>query len=90
MLRLIPVRAPALRSRPRRLRIGRRGGGIDDRPDRDPAAEPLRVGLITDLGQLDDNGFNELAFKGLKRAESELGIKGRVIESAPPPTTSRT
>jgi basic membrane protein A len=46
------------------------------------AAAPLRVGLITDLGQLDDNGFNELAFKGLKRAESELGIKGRVIESA--------
>ena len=29
-----PLRAPALRSRPRRLRIGRRGGGIDDRPDR--------------------------------------------------------
>src|SRR5918994_903954 len=47
-----------------------------------PAAEQLRVGLITDLGQLDDNGFNELAFKGLKRAESELGVKGRVIESA--------
>src|ERR687897_1587825 len=47
-----------------------------------PAAEQLRVGLITDLGQLDDNGFNELAFKGLKRAEQELGIKGRVIESA--------
>ena len=40
------------------------------------------MGLITDLGQLDDNGFNELAFKGLKRAESELGIKGRVPESA--------
>jgi basic membrane protein A len=44
--------------------------------------ERLRVGLITDLGQLDDNGFNELAFKGLTRAEKELGIKGRVIESA--------
>src|ERR1700752_1574256 len=47
-----------------------------------PAAAQLRVGLITDLGQLDDNGFNELAFKGLKRAEKELGIKGRVVESA--------
>jgi basic membrane protein A len=41
----------------------------------------LKVGLITDVGQLDDNGFNELAFKGLKRAQSELGIKGRVVES---------
>jgi basic membrane protein A len=47
-----------------------------------PAAKQLRVGLITDLGQLDDNGFNELAYNGLKRAEKELGVKGRVIESA--------
>jgi basic membrane protein A len=44
--------------------------------------EPLRVGLITDLGQLDDNGFNELAYRGLQRAEKELGVEGRVIESA--------
>jgi len=43
---------------------------------------PIRVGLITDQGQLDDNGFNELAFRGLTRAEKELGIKGRVVESA--------
>jgi basic membrane protein A len=43
---------------------------------------PLRVGLITDLGQLDDNGFNELAYRGLQRAEEELGIEGRVVESA--------
>ena len=50
-----------------------------------PSTEPseqLRVGLITDLGQLDDNGFNELAFRGVQQAEQELGIKSRVIESA--------
>jgi basic membrane protein A and related proteins len=41
----------------------------------------LKVGLITDLGQLNDNGFNELAYKGLKRAQHELGIEGRVVES---------
>jgi basic membrane protein A len=46
------------------------------------AGEQLRVGLIVDKGQLDDNGFNELAFKGVKRAEAELGIEGRVSESA--------
>jgi len=51
-------------------------------PATEPAEEQLRVGLITDLGQLDDNGFNELAFKGLTRAEEELGVEGRVIESA--------
>jgi len=44
--------------------------------------EPLKVGLITDLGQLDDDGFNELAFRGLTQAEEELGIEGRVVESA--------
>ncbi len=41
----------------------------------------IKVGLITDLGQLNDNGFNELAYNGLKRAESELGVQGRVIQS---------
>jgi basic membrane protein A len=44
-------------------------------------AEAIRVGLITDLGQLNDNGFNELAYNGLKRAERVLGVEGRVIES---------
>ena len=41
----------------------------------------LKVGLVADAGQLNDNGFNELAFKGLKRAERELGISGRVVEA---------
>jgi basic membrane protein A len=45
------------------------------------AAPPLKVGLITDLGQLDDNGFNELAYNGLKRAQRELRVQGRVVES---------
>ncbi|HUH15684.1 MAG TPA: BMP family ABC transporter substrate-binding protein [Gaiellaceae bacterium] len=47
-----------------------------------PAEEAIRVGLIVDQGQLDDNGFNELAFRGLTRAEEELGVEGRVLESA--------
>jgi basic membrane protein A and related proteins len=46
-----------------------------------PAASGLKVGLITDLGQLNDNGFNELAYNGLKRAERELGVDGRVVEA---------
>ncbi len=41
----------------------------------------IKVGLITDLGQLNDHGFNELAYNGLKRAERELGVQGRVVES---------
>jgi basic membrane protein A and related proteins len=63
------------------------GSDGDDNDEAAPAAtaeqeETLQVGLITDLGQLDDDGFNELAFRGLQRAEDELGIKGRVVESA--------
>src|SRR5215213_5307838 len=46
------------------------------------AAEPVKVGLIVDKGQLDDNGFNELAFRGVTRAQDQLGVKGRVVESA--------
>src|SRR5262245_8948858 len=42
---------------------------------------PLKVGLITDIGQLNDHGFNQLAYEGLQRAERELGIQGRVVES---------
>jgi basic membrane protein A len=59
------------------------GGGSNDTTGTTSttASGALKVGLITDLGQLNDNGFNELAYNGLKRAEKELGISGRVVES---------
>ncbi len=41
----------------------------------------VRVALNTDVGQLNDRGFNQLAYEGLKRAGRELGIKTRVVES---------
>ena len=44
-------------------------------------SDALKVGLITDAGQLNDNGFNELAYNGLQKAQTELGIAGRVVES---------
>ena len=58
------------------------GGGGDENGEGVDPAPALRVGLIVDKGQLDDNGFNELAFKGLERAQAELSVEGRVIESA--------
>ncbi len=45
------------------------------------AAEAISVGLVTDIGGLNDRGFNELANTGLEQAESELGVEGRVLES---------
>jgi basic membrane protein A len=56
------------------------GGGGDGDGDAG-GAEGLQVGLIADAGQLNDNGFNELAYAGLKRAIAELGIEGRVLEA---------
>ena len=41
----------------------------------------VRVALNTDVGQLNDRGFNQLAYEGLKRAGRELRIKTRVVES---------
>jgi basic membrane protein A len=69
------------------LLLGLAGCGDDDDGEATattttPQEETLQVGLITDIGQLDDDGFNELAYRGLQRAEAELGIRGRVVESA--------
>ena len=37
---------------------------------------------MTDIGGLNDHGFNHLAYVGLQRAEQQLGIKGRVLTSS--------
>jgi basic membrane protein A len=42
----------------------------------------LSVGLVTDIGGLNDRSFNHLAYVGLQRAEKQLGIKGRVVTSS--------
>ncbi len=39
------------------------------------------VVLVTDVNQLNDHGFNQLAYQGLKRAEQKLGITGAVYQS---------
>jgi basic membrane protein A and related proteins len=46
------------------------------------SASNFKVGLVTDIGGLNDHGFNHLAFLGLTRAEKQLGIKGRVLTSS--------
>src|SRR6266508_1474676 len=45
------------------------------------AAKEFKVGLVTDVGGLNDRGFNHLAYVGLQKAQSDLGVKGRVIEA---------
>lgn len=44
-------------------------------------AEVIGVGLVTDVGGLNDMSFNWLSYQGLLRAESELGVVGTVYTS---------
>jgi basic membrane protein A len=41
----------------------------------------FKVGLVTDIGGLNDHGFNHLSYLGLQQAESQLGVKGTVLQS---------
>jgi basic membrane protein A len=69
------------------------GGDEDEAADEEPPAatgatgtepegEPIRVGLVTDIGGLDDKSFNMLANQGLERARDELGVEIRVLQSS--------
>src|SRR5918992_3105210 len=50
------------------------GGGEAEKPS-------IKAGVVTDIGGLNDRGFNEAANNGRKRAESELGVETRVLIS---------
>lgn len=42
----------------------------------------VKIGLISDVGGINDGSFNESAWKGLQKAESELGISAKYLESS--------
>ena len=46
-----------------------------------PQGKKIKVGLVTDIGGLNDRSFNSLANKGLEDAKKTLGVEGRVITS---------
>ena len=39
----------------------------------------IRIAMVTDIGGLNDRGFNALAYKGLQQAKAELGADIRVV-----------
>jgi len=45
------------------------------------SASKLRVGLVTDIGGLNDHSFNHLAYLGLQKAAKDLGVQTKVDES---------
>jgi basic membrane protein A len=48
------------------------------------ATSNFKVGLVTDLGGLNDRGFNHLAYVGLQKAAKDFGVPTRVVQSASP------
>lgn len=46
------------------------------------AAGDFKVGLITDVGGVNDGSFNQSAWEGLQRAMEDLGIEANYLESA--------
>jgi len=48
------------------------------------AAQDTRVGIVLSTGGLGDLSFNDAAYRGLQRAEEELGIEFQYIEPADP------
>ena len=54
------------------------GGSGTSQTEEKPA---IKVGLVTDIGGLNDRSFNQLANEGLEKSKSELGVEGQVLTS---------
>ncbi len=57
---------------------GSGGGSGTSQTEEKPA---IKVGLVTDIGGLNDRSFNQLANEGLEKAKSELSIEGQALTS---------
>ena len=47
-------------------------------------ANLTKVGLVTDVGKVDDGTFNEAAYRGMMRAASDFGLETAFIETVQP------
>ena len=47
----------------------------------EPAATALKACEVTDVGGVDDKGFNQKAYKGVTDAADQLGVEAAVLES---------
>ncbi|MFN8499574.1 MAG: BMP family ABC transporter substrate-binding protein [Anaerolineae bacterium] len=48
------------------------------------AGKKIKVGLVTDVGGVNDKSFNQSAWEGVQRAMKELGVEGKFVESKAP------
>lgn len=57
------------------------GGSKSSEPAAPAEGKTVSVALVTDSNQLNDRGFNHLAYVGMLRAQRELGAEGQVYQS---------
>ena len=50
-------------------------------PASEPAAAMIKACQVTDVGGVDDKGFNQKAYKGVQDAQAQLGVEAVVLES---------
>ena len=46
-----------------------------------PTAVPFKVGFVTDTGGIDDQSFNTTQWNGVLRAQTDLGVQAKFIQS---------
>lgn len=57
------------------------GCGGSETPETPGGDADVKIGMSTDEGGLGDKSFNDAAYAGLQRIESEFGIKSQVVQS---------
>jgi basic membrane protein A len=60
---------------------GDEGASSESASTQESGKPSIKVGLVTDIGGLNDRSFNSLANEGIEQAKSELSIDARVITS---------
>ena len=55
------------------------GGAATPAPATQPPAEKLKIGVVTDVGQLEDKSFNQASYEGAKAAAEAMGADFEVI-----------
>jgi len=66
---------------------GMKAGTIRTGVGEEPVAKELRIGLVTDVGKINDGTFNEFAYKGMMQAVDEFGLESAFIETLAPTDT---
>ena len=55
--------------------------GCSNKTNNEQSNKTIKVGMVADVGGINDESFNQSAWEGLQQAEKELGIEVKVIES---------